>query len=491
MVVNPFFLHGSTQEQNLHQDLVNEHIRMYGLDVYYLPRNFIREATILREVTSSSFKSYFIIEAYLNSFDGYGGQGDILSKFGIQVKDEVTLTISRERYENYIAPFLNSRMLYLMESSADDGSLQTIQRPREGDLIYFPLGRRLFEITFVEHEQPFYQLGKGYTYELRCELFRYEDEIIDTSIEDIDTTVINKGFITTLELVPLSNRAEVTAKVGRGFIKDLKLLNEGNNYTTAPVIEITPPPEGGVEPNVVALLTQPNSNIIEKAIKQLVSFSRGVGYEENPEVNAIGGGGADSVIRAEIGESLGVYEFEITNSGSGYPEDADIIVYDGDNNQVAQGLALTDGEKIVSAIVKDTGDSLDFDVKAVVSAPAGAGEGIYLYNEIVVGKSSGMKARVRGWNAKTSELEVTNLDPEDKEVNFEPGETIEGEKSGARFSLKKFNSDQTPADGRSQNKEIQEESDIIVDTENFNQFFNPNEDYFAEFRFSPEDQSKE
>ena len=88
------------------QDLINEQIRMYGMDVYYIPRNFIREATIMREVTSSAFRSYFIIEAYLNNFDGYGGQGDIMSKFGIQVKDEVTLTISRERYENYIAPFL-------------------------------------------------------------------------------------------------------------------------------------------------------------------------------------------------------------------------------------------------------------------------------------------------------------------------------------------------------------------------------------------------
>ena len=88
---------------------------MYGMDVQYIPSTFIREATIMREVTSSAFRSYFTIEAYLNNFDGYGGQGDIMSKFGIQVKDEVTLTISRERYENYIAPFLNSRMQYLNE----------------------------------------------------------------------------------------------------------------------------------------------------------------------------------------------------------------------------------------------------------------------------------------------------------------------------------------------------------------------------------------
>ncbi len=453
---------------------------MYGIDVYYIPRNFIREATIMREVTSSAFRSYFIIESYLNNFDGYGGQGDIMSKFGIQVKDELTLTISRERYEDYIAPFLNSRMLFLMNTPNDSGSLQVIQRPREGDLIYFPLGRRLFEIKYVEHEQPFYQLGTGYTYELQCELFEYEDEILNTTIDEIDTTIINKGLINTLDLVPLSNRAEVSAKTGTGYIRELTILNEGNNFVETPSIYIDPPPAGGTDPNVVALLTRPDSNIIEKAIKQLVTFTRGAGYIEAPEVFAVGGGGNGSVIRAGINSTtLGVIEFEVTNEGTGYPEDADIIVYDQDNNQVAQGLALTDGEKIVSAIVKDPGQDLPDEITAVVAAPASSGEGIYLYNEIVIGRDSGMKARVRGWNGKTFQLEVTNLDPEKTSINFQPGEIIEGEKSGARYSLKTFSGDQTPADGFSQNDEVQEVADVIVDTDEYNQFFNPNQDYFS------------
>ena len=453
---------------------------MYGMDVYYIPRNFIREATIMREVTSSAFRSYFIIEAYLNNFDGYGGQGDIMSKFGIQVKDEITLTLSRERYESYIAPFLNSRMMYLMNSSRDEGSLQTIQRPREGDLIYFPLGRRLFEIKYVEHEQPFYQLGTGYTYELQCELFEYEDEILNTSIGEIDTTIINKGFINTLNLVPLSNRAEAIARLGTGYIRELIILNEGSNFREPPSIYITPPPEGGVEPNVIALLTKANSNIIEPTIKQLVTFNSGSGYVEDPEVNVVGGGGEGSIIRATINkESLGIIDFEITNAGAGYPEDAAIIVYDQDNNPVAEGLALTDGEKIVSAIIKDPGADLPQDIDIVVSSPAASGEGIYLYNEIIIGKESGMQARVRGWNAITCQLEVTNLDPEKKNVNFQPGEIIEGEKSGARYSLKNFNADQTPADGFSQNDGIQEEADVVVDTTEYNQFFDPNQDYFS------------
>tara|TARA_B100001059_G_scaffold26495_1_gene21308 strand:+ start:26150 stop:27613 length:1464 start_codon:yes stop_codon:yes gene_type:complete len=481
MVVNPFFLHGSTQEQNLQQDLVNEQIRMYGMDVYYIPRTFIREATIIREVTSSAFRSYFIIESYLNNYDGYGGQGDIMSKFGIQVKDEVTLTISRERYEDYIAPFLNSRMLFLMNSPKDEGTLQTIQRPREGDLIYFPLGRRLFEIKFVEHEQPFYQLGNGYTYELQCQLFEYEDEVLDTTIGEIDTTIINKGFITTLDLIPLSNRAEVVAKTDTGYIRELIILNEGNSFNQPPSIKIDSPPKGGTDPKVIALLTRPDSNLVEKAIKQLVSFSRGSGYTEDPEVVAVGGGGTDVIIRAGINSnSLGVIEFEITNEGNGYPEDADIIVYDLDNNPLAQGLALTDGEKIVSAVVTDPGADLPEDIKVVVSAPASVGEGIYLYNEVIVGRESGMQARVRGWNAETYQLEITNLEPKGSVINFQPGEIIEGEDSGARYSLKAFDSEQTQLDGYSQNEVIQEKADVIVDTSEYNQFFNPNENYFSE-----------
>ena len=489
MVVNPFFLHGSTQEQNLHQDLVNEQLRMYGMDVYYIPRTFIREATIMREVTSSEFRSYFIIEAYLNNFDGYGGQGDIMSKFGIQVKDEVTLTISRERYENYIAPFLNSRMLYLM-NTANEGSLIEIQRPREGDLIYFPLGRRLFEIKYVEHEQPFYQLGKGYTYELQCELFEYEDEVLNTSIDEIDTTVIEKGDISTIELVPLSNRAEVDLIIGKGHLKDITIFNEGNNYKEPPEIQIESPESQlrrsgfttfsklNENPSVIALLTNPDGNIIEPAIKQLVVFNSGAGYTRPPRIAAVGGGGQGAVIKAGVNtESFGVVRIEVTNSGSGYPEDAPIIFYDEFNNIVGEGLGLTDGEKIVQAIIKDPGENLNERSYAVVEKPAAEGEGIFLYNEIVVGKQSGMKARVRSWNQVEYTLDVTNLDPEGGIVNFSPGEIIEGETSGARYSYSDFIRDESP-DGYSQNEEFQDEADKIVDTDEYNQFLNPSIDYF-------------
>ena len=112
----------------------------------------------------------------MDNYEGFMGQGTILSKFGIEGKDDVTLIISRERYENYIAPLVDQ----IPNNELSD-------RPKEGDLIYFPLGGRLFEIKYVEHEKPFYQLKKNYIYTLTCELFRYEDEVIDTSIGTIDS----------------------------------------------------------------------------------------------------------------------------------------------------------------------------------------------------------------------------------------------------------------------------------------------------------------
>ena len=174
-MLNPFFLQGSKNEQGLVQDIINEQLRMYGVEVYYLPRQYITEKTIIKEVIESEFNYAYPIEAYVDSYDGYGGQGTILSKFGIQELDDLNLIISQERWTNYISQLIK-----------DIPNIKLSSRPKEGDLIYFPYGNRLFEIKYVEHEKPFYQLRKNYVYELRCELFRYQNEIIDTGIDFID-----------------------------------------------------------------------------------------------------------------------------------------------------------------------------------------------------------------------------------------------------------------------------------------------------------------
>ena len=183
MVLNPFFQQGARSEQNLVQDLINEQLRMYGVEVHYLPRKYVTENKVIREVVASRFDDAYPIEAYVDTFDGSGDNPTLLSKFGIEQTNEITLTISRERFENYISP--------LMKNEAD---VKLTTRPKEGDLVYFPLGDRLFEIKYVEHEKPFYQLQKNYVYELRCELFRYEDEIIDTGVDEIDNELVGDNL---------------------------------------------------------------------------------------------------------------------------------------------------------------------------------------------------------------------------------------------------------------------------------------------------------
>lgn len=183
MTLNSYFLQGSSREQMLMQDLVNEHIKIHGVEVYYLPRKIFKTDDIIKEIQSSKFDDSFLIEAYINNIDGYAPDSDIMTKFGLKLKNEINLTLSKERFEEFISPFLEG-----ISSGIRDGEItgftfaDLITRPKEGDLVYFPLGERLFEIKRVEHEKPFYQLGRLYTYDLSCELFEYENEFIDTSI---------------------------------------------------------------------------------------------------------------------------------------------------------------------------------------------------------------------------------------------------------------------------------------------------------------------
>ena len=224
MALNPHFLQGSQGEQRLVQDLVNEHLKIYGIEVRYIPRKFVRKQTILREVQSSTFDDNFLLEAYVNTFEGYGGQGDIMTKFGVSLRDELTITISKERFEDFISPFL-----------AADDAYELSSRPREGDIIFFPLGQRLFEVKFVEHEQPFYQLGKNYVYQLKCELFEYEDEVIDTGIDLIDSQLEDVGYISTLQLIGVG--ATATANLwGRDHLYSKKICKQNINHRRSSII---------------------------------------------------------------------------------------------------------------------------------------------------------------------------------------------------------------------------------------------------------------
>lgn len=180
---NQYFSIGTKNEQMLFQDLVDEQIKIYGIDVYYLPKKYTNIDQIFKDVNNSKFDDAYIIEAYISSYSGFGGQGDFMSKFGLKQADELTLIISKMRYEDFITPFISS-----------DPNVLLPTRPCEGDLIYFPLTRNFFEIKFVEHEEPFYQVGKNYSYKLVCQLYEYEGEKIDTAVNEIDLAASMEGF---------------------------------------------------------------------------------------------------------------------------------------------------------------------------------------------------------------------------------------------------------------------------------------------------------
>ena len=306
MALNPFFLQGTSSEQQLVQDLINEQLTIYGVEVTYIPRKYVRKATVLKEVTSSKFDDNFSIEAYVNNYDGYGGTGDVLTKFGMSLRDEVTLTISRERFEDFIAPFM----------SADDYLLSS--RPREGDLIFFPLGQRLFEVKFVEHENPFYQLGKNYVYELKCELFEYEDEVIDTSIEAIDTQVEDEGYIQELQLVGVGRTATAVASIDKGYVREIFLNNDGSGFTGIPVVAISSSPSGQVGDNATAVaFTTERAGV--RSVEKILMTNAGANYTSSPIITISGGGGTGAAATCSIEKNYnGVIRFTMTDNGIGY-----------------------------------------------------------------------------------------------------------------------------------------------------------------------------
>ena len=189
---------GYSGENNLIDSLVIEQISIYGLDLLYMPRENINLDQLLHESTASAFKLALSIPMYVKSFDGYNNSIEILSKFGVRSSDELTLVMSRSQWSAYYAPyvksFYNAQSGRSLTSQNDPLEGQTARRPKEGDIIYFPFDGGMFEVKYVQFDQPFYQLGKGYIYELQCEKFEYSGEKFETGILEIDETSPSSAF---------------------------------------------------------------------------------------------------------------------------------------------------------------------------------------------------------------------------------------------------------------------------------------------------------
>ena len=190
MARNVYFTDKVRSEQNLYEDIVIESLKIYGQDVYYIPRDIVSEDRIFGDDIPSRFNSSHKIEMYIENIEGFDGEGDLFTRFGVEIRDEATFVVSRRRWTQQVA-----RM--------DNGV--TSVRPLEGDLIFLPLSNKLFQIMHVEHEQPFYQLSNLPVYKLRAQLFEYNDEDLDTGVDVIDSIEREYAYTYLLKLDETSN----------------------------------------------------------------------------------------------------------------------------------------------------------------------------------------------------------------------------------------------------------------------------------------------
>ena len=478
-MLNPYFQQGSRSEQNLVQDLINEQLRMYGVEIHYLPRKYLSENTIIKEVIQSKFDDAYPIEAYVDNFEGYGDNTTILSKFGIQATNEITLIISKERFETYISPLIKNEQ-----------NIKLSTRPKEGDLIYFPLGDRLFEIKFVEHEKPFYQLQKNYVYELRCELFRLGDEVIDTGIDEIDDTLTGGesdgltedgistliGASQTLTLVGTGVTATaVTGIITSGGIRLISVTNRGGGYTGVPRIGISSAPSGGVTGIASArmiggiVVCNSSANPKSRSVQAVDIVNPGAGYTVAPGVRFIGGGGAGAAATTKIGDGI-VGVVTLTDAGSGYTTSPTItfsneVFLTGVTTVSAAATAVVGaGGTLTSIRLINAGLGYSTAPTITISDPNMSSSGDFVFNEIVTGSVSGTTGRVRTWNSTTNILEVGNVNGE-----FTINESIVGSTSGASHGLLSASLD--PADdGFADNINIETEADSILDFSEQNPF---------------------
>ena len=404
MARTTFFTHGTRNEQFLLQNLVEEHLKLFGMDVLYCPREIIQKDGVFNEEVIGEFNDSYLIEAYMENFDGFQGGGDLLTKFGVAQTDEITMIISQQRFSDLISQFL-----------LIDSDYQAPERPQEGDLIYLPLTSNYFEIKFVEHEEPFYQLGKGYVYKLKAELFEYSDEKGD--VFDSDEELVDYGYtVKHYYLTTAGTNASGTPVVDGGALTNIFISDNGSKYNETPLITITGDGTGATA----------------EAFMVNITVSGG-----SPTSSA--------VIRATVKEGQ-IRAVNITDGGSGYDEDrATLNVSAPDSGGIAATLVPTftngtlteinilsggSGYKSVRLIDITNGGSGYTSARASFTpAPSGI-TGAFTVPETVTGSTTGTTANLVEWDAGEGFVKLKT-----PTGSFAIGELIVGSESGAQIVL--------------------------------------------------------
>lgn len=226
MARNFYFSEKVRSEMDLYEDLVIEALKIYGQDVYYLPRDLVNEDTLFGDDPTSSFPISHKIEMYIENVEGFDGEGDLYTRFGVEIRDEATFVVSRNRFERTV-----SRVNWANPNGRDINTT----RPTEGDLIWLPLTKKMFEIRHVEHEQPFYQIENLPVYKMRCTLFEYSGEDFDNQIQDIQD--IEKDYSYQWKVcVDAPKKATASVSMDSTGVATINLHQGGRYYTYAPTI---------------------------------------------------------------------------------------------------------------------------------------------------------------------------------------------------------------------------------------------------------------
>ena len=362
----------SSQEQKFIENLVVESIEIYGQDIYYVPRTLVNRDTVFGEDSDSTFDSARAIRAYVNNVEGWEGQGELLSKFGIRVEDKTTFIFSREKFT---------------EKVDDLETLIVEGRPNEGDLIWFPITKHLFEIKFVEVERPFYQLGRNFVWECQCELFEYSDEELDTGVTEIDaieTTFANAiklvmdaggsgDFTVGEDVVGDQFLATATSTQSGGVVQSVTITDGGGGYKSAtpPAVTFSASTQGAVNAGSITV--------------------SGAGHTTGQVYNTTGGSGTGLTIQGNGGG--GLIGFTIVNAGSGYQvgdiiqtdiaNPASIEITGITNHAAATGTATVDSAGLVTGITITSGGT------GYSSAPT----------VTIANSPKDVRAEVKSWNS--------------------------------------------------------------------------------------------
>jgi len=442
---------GVATEQNLVQDLVDEQIKLFGSDVFYIPRIHLKDKS-LGEIIQSEFSQSYMIEMFLVNVEGFGAGAEFVSKFGLRITDEITFVVSRRRWEQSANPALNL---------AVDG------RPNEGDLIYFPMTEDLYEVKYVERENPFFQLGKQYFYQLTAEIYEQGADKFDTGIDEVDDVERQFSNITTLN-VGLTTRQTATGTLAvnpSGVITTATITLAGTGYNIAPNVTI-----GNVGSGSGGSIT---SSIIDGGVTTLTVANGGSGYDPS---------------------NLPTITVDAPPEAIQFVNDEHVVI--GGFTQQGGGRSWTSSNKVITVTALGAFDSIfatttqkkyfywKFEDKRISyvyqynGTTATTVQGYFYYDSVnskyiinawedtstnggqatVYDLMSATIAEVADWNGVTNVLEVMN-----RTGNFLDGDMIRGVESNAIYTLGDFSTIDNTSTEYDQNKAIEDGADDLID----------------------------